>query len=313
MSNQHSPITKSNHITSSKSAPRPYGIEDIRYFVDIYILHHKGQQHSKQTIRTYVDRLGKYIWFLEHEGYPLALEQITPAHIRAFFVYLQEQSEQRWDSSSHAANKPLALSTANAYGRVLRAFFRWAAEEAGIRNPFTNIKLPRIPNPWQIQVLNDDEIEALFKACDQTGTAFMASRNRTILAILLDTGARSCELLGLEIGDINPQEGLFMVQGKGGKVRPIVIGTFARRELWSYLTHHRSKINTPYDALFVNAKGEPLTYSGLSQIFRRLKARTGIEGARAHICRHGSHKPLQERHARPYTTGYPGALKLQYH
>jgi integrase/recombinase XerD len=287
MSNQHSPFDKSNQSAAPrKNSPKPYGIEDIRYFVDVYVLHHKSQQHSQRTINTYIDRLGKFVWFLRHEGHPLALEELTSSHIRAFFVYLQEQKEGRWESSNHAANRPLSQSTANAYGRVLRAFFRWAAEEADIRNPFTNIRIPRVPNAWRIEVLTDEEVAALFRGCDQTGTPFMVARNRTILSILLDSGARSSELLGLEIGDIDPQEGLFMVRGKGGKVRPIVIGTFARRELWAYLAHHRTKINTPYDALFLNSKGEPLTYTGLSQMFRRLKERTGIEGARAHICRH---------------------------
>jgi integrase/recombinase XerD len=287
MSNQHSSYTGSNQLVgATNKAPKPYGIEDIRYFVDVYVLHHKSQQHSPKTISTCIDRLGKFVWFLQHKGYPLTLEEITPAHIRAFFVYLHEQSHERWGSSNHSANKPISQSTANAYGRVLRAFFRWVSEEVDIRNPFSNIKLPRVPNTWQIEVLDDEQIAALFKACDQTDTPFMAARNRTILAILLDTGARSCELLGLEVGDIDPQQGLFMVHGKGGKVRPIVIGTFARRELWSYLAHHRNKLNTPYDALFTNPKGEPLTYSGLSQMFQRLKARTGIANARAHVCRH---------------------------
>src|SRR4051794_23192641 len=99
MSNQHSPSLRSNHIgDTGKSAPRPYGIEDIRYFVDVYILHHRSQQHSPTTISTYVDRLGKFVWFLEHEDHPLALEEITPLHIRAFFVYLQEQKQERWGS-----------------------------------------------------------------------------------------------------------------------------------------------------------------------------------------------------------------------
>ena len=69
----------------------------------------------------YVDGLGKFVWFLEHESYPLALEQISPSHIRAFFVYLQQRHE-RWDSASPNASKALSQSTANAYGRVLRAF-----------------------------------------------------------------------------------------------------------------------------------------------------------------------------------------------
>lgn len=201
MSNHLSPGNQtSNHSTPQDCTQQAHDIGDIRYFIDGYVLHHKSQQHSRQIIATCVDRLGKFVWFLEHEGYPLDLEQISSAHIRAFFVYLQEQRQERWGSTNPGANKPLSQATANAYGRVLRAFFRWTAEEAGIRNPFTNVKLPRVPNAWQIHVLDDDQIATLFKACDRSGTPFLVARNRTILAILLDTGARSCELLGLKVG-----------------------------------------------------------------------------------------------------------------
>jgi hypothetical protein len=94
MSNQHSPYSSSNHVSGmGNNAPRPYGIEDIRYFVDVYVLHHRSQLHSPHTISTYIDRLGKFVWFLEQQGYPLALEHITSAHIRAFFVCLQEQRQ----------------------------------------------------------------------------------------------------------------------------------------------------------------------------------------------------------------------------
>jgi site-specific recombinase XerD len=60
-------------------------------------------------------------------------------------------------------------------------------------------------------------------------------RNRSMLSILLDCGLRASELLSLQLGDVDPQAGLFEVVGKGSKTRTVAIGNFARRELWAYL------------------------------------------------------------------------------
>ncbi len=74
MSNQRSSSNRSNHsVPSQKNTPARYDIDSVQYFVQAYILHHKSQQHSQHTITTYMDRLGKLLWFLEHEGFPLQM------------------------------------------------------------------------------------------------------------------------------------------------------------------------------------------------------------------------------------------------
>jgi hypothetical protein len=79
---------------------------------------------------------------------------------------------------------------------------------------------------------------------------------------------------------------MFTVTGKGGKIRDVVIGSFARHELWVYLRDYRGKI-TNHDALFVAQGGSPLTYSGLAQIFKRIRRNSGIDvRVHAHKCRH---------------------------
>jgi site-specific recombinase XerD len=296
MSNHHLPTqTRSNQFapkTTSNAAPnnpQTYGVEDIRYYIDGFILHHRSQQHSQATITSYKYRLRNFVWFQEQNGYPTELEAITPNHIRHFLSYLAETKSGRWDSSNPRANAPLTQASIHTYARDLKAFFRWAAKEADLpRNLFENIRMPALPNQWQVQVFSDQEIEALFAAVERMGEPFIVQRNRALLAILLDSGLRAAELLSLKVDDINPQEGVFSVTGKGGKRRTVVIGSFARKQLWAYLSRYRLRTNTPEVALFLTRYNKPFTYAGLRRMFERLRALSGIDrvSVRAHICRH---------------------------
>jgi site-specific recombinase XerD len=149
--------------------------------------------------------------------------------------------------------------------------------------------MPRLPDAWKVQTFTDEEIAALFAACDRMGdNPAIRQRNRCILALLFDSGMRASELLGLTMNDVNTTDGVFTVRGKGGKVRPVVIGGFARRELWAYLTKYRRHKGVEEPALLLSQLGTPLTYAGLRQLFRRLQKLTGITRVqvKAHTCRH---------------------------
>lgn len=297
MSNYHSSTGKwSNqaaqrtHSPSPQPPQEPYATEHVRYYIEGFLLYQRSRRHSPHTISTYRDRLPKFAWFLEHEGYPTELTSITPNHIRHFFVYLTEQKAGRWGSGNRGAQKPLHKNTIHGYARALRAFWRWAAEEVSLsNNPFNKVEMPPLPNQWHVESFTDEEIAALFAAIETWGTPALIQRNRTILAVLLDTGLRASELLSLKVGDIDPQgSGTFIVNGKGGKARTVIIGHVARRELWSYLSRYRLKMQTNETSLFLSTTRKPLTYDGLKLIFARLKAVTKITrvGVHAHICRH---------------------------
>jgi integrase/recombinase XerD len=147
-----------------------------------------------------------------------------------------------------------------------------------------------VPSKWKVETYTEDEIGQLLAACNDFGTPFCVQRNRAILALLLDSGMRAGELLSLLVNDVDPRQGMFTVRGKGDKTRPVVVGSFARRELWAYLTLFRLKMDVEVttDALFISYTGTPFTYDGLMRMFRKLKAKSGIDrvSVRPHMCRH---------------------------
>jgi integrase/recombinase XerD len=280
-------LTRNRTRTSSlRDAP---DLESINYYIDGFLLKHRSQRHSPKTIRFYAECLRRFLWFLEHEDYPIALQEITPNHIRHFLIYISECNKERWGSTRPGANRPLSPASIHAFARTLRAFFRWVTKEAQLQyNPFSNVDMPKLPNQWKVEVYTEDEIARIFSACDQGDSPFYAQRNRAIVSLLLDSGIRASELLGLEVDDIDPRQGVFTVHGKGNKDRTAVIGQFARRALWEYLTHHRLKLDTFSPALFVTHQGTPLSYDGLRHMLSNLGERGGIErlSVRCHRFRH---------------------------
>src|SRR4051794_39719862 len=57
----------------------------------------------------------------------------------------------------------MSESTIHANARALRAFFKWATEEAGLPNhPFDKVKMPQLPDEWRVEAFTGDEIAAPF-------------------------------------------------------------------------------------------------------------------------------------------------------
>jgi integrase/recombinase XerD len=303
MSNKHATrIERSNQGAPKGSAPAPVvDSASLAYYLDGFLLDQRAQRHSPATISFYQRYVKHFLWFLDQRGYPTRLADITPSHLRAFLIYLQEETGGRWGKHDTVTSRPLRPAAVHAFARALRAFWNWASPEAGIPNPFARVEMPKLPNAWKVRTYSPAQIEALFRACDAGMGAFMVARDRAILSLLLDSGIRAGELLRLEAGDIDPNQAAFQVQGKGRKLRPVALGTFARRELRAYLAQ-RAQRPTDLTALWLTRDGAPLAYPGLRDLFDRLKARADIdiEGG-VHVCRHTAATMMHRNGMRGHT------------
>ena len=145
------------------------------------------------------------------------------------------------------------------------------------RNPITKLQAPKVPaNPQPgISLAN---IQKMIDAC--TG-GHNELRDRTILLVLLDSGARAFEVLAVKLADVDLLTGEVAIQkGKGGKGRVVFLGQRARKELRKYLKAREGL--TPTSTLFATDEGNPLTYAGLRQILRRCAKRAGVKEPGAH-------------------------------
>ena len=110
------------------------------------------------------------------------------------------------------------------------------------------------------------------------GTAPRALRDAALVELLYGAGLRVSEAVSLERGSVDLDERLVRCIGKGSKERIVPIGRQATDALRRYISRGRPYLDRRRSsALFLNAKGGPLTRAGVFLILRGLAERAGLE------------------------------------
>ena len=104
---------------------------------------------------------------------------------------------------------------------------------------------------------------------------------------MLDTGIRLSELSGLELEDVDLNEGYMVVRGKGRKERYVPFGKSIRKLLWSYMKQRSKYSKEGVFSLFITQTGTSLSRGGVGMIFKRLKKKLNLPGRfHPHLLRH---------------------------
>jgi site-specific recombinase XerD len=118
--------------------------------------------------------------------------------------------------------------------------------------------------------------------------SFRTERDRAIAGLMMFSGLRSAEVLGLGVADVDIGRGWARVVGKGDKERRVPIDPDVAALVQSYLLAERPE--TASMTLFVVAKGphrgEPLSPAGLRRVFRYHRERSGVAAGHPHALRH---------------------------
>jgi integrase/recombinase XerD len=179
----------------------------------------------------------------------------------------------------HLRDQGLAPSSIRRSLSAVRTYFGFLlAEDLVQADPTEQVEPPRT---WQRlpDVLSTREIERLLEAPDPDHRLFW--RDRAILEFAYASGVRVSELTGLKVRDLDLDEGLAMVTGKGSKQRLVPIGSAAIGALRVYLRELRPRLGKgsarARGVLFLNARGGALTRMGVWKILRKHVERAGIE------------------------------------
>lgn len=203
------------------------------------------------------------------------VEAITPAHLRGYLAYLHDRPGQR--------TRHLDTHTLHGHARAIRAFLNWAATEELVAATLAK-KLPMPRRESKVlPVLSQAQTDAMFAACAKS---MQPHRDRAILALLLDTGIRAAELIGLTLDRvrISQEDAYLLVKGKGRKQREVGLGRRSRMLLHKHV--HRSGITD--GLVFLGRGGDGLEPGGLDQMLYRLRNRAKLGKVRvgAHVWRH---------------------------
>lgn len=252
-------------------------------------------ENSKQALPAYVHQ------YLRQRDAERGLSPLTrrnyESDIRSFFEYCASAGFEPLEVDRDRFRGYLvALQDAKvARGSVRRkvstihGLYRYLARETVLpADPLSGLTPPkkqeRLPH-----VLSVDHVQALIDSV--TGDSPGELRDRAILELLYGAGLRISELAGLELRDIDLDERLVRVTGKGNKQRMALFGAPAEEALKRYLADGRpalaSAARRSSSGLFLNRFGTTLTGRAVQISIKRYAVAAGIEpDVHPHLFRH---------------------------
>ena len=204
----------------------------------------------------------------------------------ALDVLSEEDLERFFNEARRAKRAPSTVARAVA---SVRGWFGYLVEEGHLLvDPSARLKGGRrgrtLPKP-----LGEKEIVELLDSIPSTTAIDL--RDRALLELLYGTGARVSEVVDLELSDLDFDEELILLTGKGAKQRLVPIGATLRRALEEYLGPggRTSLLSTKKNTrVFLNSRGGAITRQGINLVVHKRALTVGIERARIspHVFRH---------------------------
>ena len=231
---------------------------------------------SRNTLAAYRSDLHQYAAYLARHG--LSVQDTRPADLTDFLDELAQGRDGR---------PPVAPTTLGRKVACLRSFYRHLRlEETIAHDPTADLHGPRKPQRLP-RVLSREEVRRLLE--QPRGSAPLALRDRALLEVMYACGLRASEAVGLELGDLDLEEGLLRARGKGSKERIVPVGRQALAALSVYLRSARPELvaGRAQTRLLVNHRGGELTRQGLYKIVQGHARRAGLEEKMSpHTLRH---------------------------
>ncbi|MEO7070882.1 MAG: tyrosine recombinase, partial [Nostocoides sp.] len=139
------------------------------------------------------------------------------------------------------------------------------------------------------KALTVEQVERLLDAAS-VGDTPSSLRDRALIEVLYGAGARISEAVGLDIDDIDLEEGVVRLFGKGSKERLVPLGSYAREAVTAYVVRGRpvfSARGTGTAAVFLNQRGGRLSRQGAWGVLRAAADRADLTGHLSpHTLRH---------------------------
>jgi len=237
---------------------------------------------SEATLSAYGADLRRYLDFLDENGVH-QIEEVT-----------------RDDILDHLGGLLAAGLTARSLARhvsAIRQFHQFAREERlAPLDPSEGIETPRLARLLP-HSLSGDEVERLLAAPSQDPEAPHGLRDTAILELFYSCGLRISELANLPASQVNLEEGVVRVRGKGSKVRLVPLGRRAGASVHAWLAQ-RNGGSVKDETLFLNGRGKRLGRGAVWRIVKHwVRAANIARNVTPHMLRHSFATHLLDRGA----------------
>lgn len=274
---------------------------------------------------TTIERLKEnYLHELAVQGYARGTIRYRKIYLEQFLLFLQKKKISRVQELSRKTlyayqtllvHLPYAPLTVHSKLSVVCCFLRYLFEQdvllydlsAVINFPKRALGLPK-------SILTEQEVNQFLDLPDVRTRKGI--RDKAILELLYSSGIRRAELTGLDLYDLNREEGMIKVMGKGQKERVVPVGSAALHWLDNYIKQVRCLLNPKSNALFLDLiLGRRLSSQTLTHLIREYVSQTSLHKKitphsfrhtfASHLLKHGADiRYIQEMlgHASPETT-----------
>jgi site-specific recombinase XerD len=253
----------------------------LKSLVNGFVLTKQTEGKSPRTVEFYSENLKRFLWYASRQGWSDDIRMVTQWHVREFLGYLANE-KGRWGLEGNgleSSQGKVSQATLHHYFVVLANFFGWVVREGFMpESPMAKIKVAKakvkVVKPYTLE-----EIRRMIGVCDcdyEHNAKFLGSRNKAMVLVLLDSGVRLSELIGMRLEDVNTSNGNTRVMGKGGKERVVRIGKVAQKALWRYFMHRG---DNGCHEVWLSEERKPLSCGGVQCLVERLKERAGIDGS----------------------------------
>ena len=231
---------------------------------------------SERTLESYERDLLRFVDFVNQSS--IDLESVQAVDLERYLAQLRESG--------------LAPSSVARHRSSLAGWFHYLVDERVLdRDPSLTIAPAKVPLRLP-KALSESMINGLIDGI--SGTDPLSRRDRAIVELLYATGARVSEVCRLDLSDLNYDDGLLRLIGKGDKERLVPLGRSAQQALAAWLEPQgraqlitESKRAGDPHAVFINTRGARLTRQALHHLLVERGRLAGIEaGLSPHTLRH---------------------------
>lgn len=257
--------------TAEPAATEPSRAEGDLDRAVVDYLSHLGVERglAANTLTSYRRDLRRYSAHL-HAADVHDVRAVGETHVLGFVAALRTGDDE---------HPPLGAASTGRAVVAVRGFHRFCLREGLVENDVTAAVRPTRPASRLPKALPLTDVEAILEAAGAPGTA-LALRDRALLEVLYGTGARISEAVGLDVDDLDVDEGTVRLDGKGGKQRIVPVGSYALKAVADYLTRSRptlvSATGTGRHALFLNARGGRLSRQSAWTVLSRAAKAAGV-------------------------------------
>jgi integrase len=242
----------------------------------------RARNMSPRTQQMYLHAAAQFGAYLTAEWPKVAPADLTREHVEGF---LETFAAGKQAGDLDAFDGGRAPSTVSLTYRALQQWFAWLVEEDEIdADPTARMHAPIVPET-PVPVLTDDQLRALLASC--AGRRLVDRRDLALFRLLIDTGGRLDEIARLKVSDVDLEQQVCQVLGKGRRPRTLPFGVKTAEALDRYLRLRKTDKHADLPGLWLGEKGKgPLTANGVYQVVKRKGRLVGVPELHPHMFRH---------------------------